>query len=207
MRGRGGRKQFGTRKKFLIFGAAAVFCVKMRLTMKIRVFRTFCESIAFALVFALGALFAGEDPDVLFSLWAPSASAAADSDVVVPAAPSVREDALNRAFCEEADGEVEFRVDDGGAGKVRVDCLLDDYVVEMDFADKWAEAFGQSVYYSYLTGRNAAVVLIKRPGASDRAYAGHLRRFRALAHYAEQNVLVVCLDASAKRFGCPLENF
>lgn len=42
----------------------------------------------------------------------------------------------------------------------RVDCLAKDYAVEFDFAKKWAESIGQSLYYSKMTGKKPAVTLI-----------------------------------------------
>ena len=36
----------------------------------------------------------------------------------------------------------------------RVDCLSKDYAIEFDFAKKWAESIGQSLYYSKLTGKS-----------------------------------------------------
>lgn len=42
----------------------------------------------------------------------------------------------------------------------RVDCLAKDYAIEFDFAKKWAESIGQSLYYSKLTGKKPAVALI-----------------------------------------------
>lgn len=42
----------------------------------------------------------------------------------------------------------------------RVDCLAKDYAVEFDFAKKWAEAVGQSLYYSKMTGKKPAIALI-----------------------------------------------
>lgn len=42
----------------------------------------------------------------------------------------------------------------------RVDCMTKDYAIEFDFAKKWAEAIGQSLYYSKLTGKAPAIVLI-----------------------------------------------
>ena len=42
----------------------------------------------------------------------------------------------------------------------RVDCLAKDYAVEFDFAKKWAESVGQALYYSKMTGKLPAVVLI-----------------------------------------------
>ena len=42
----------------------------------------------------------------------------------------------------------------------RVDCLAKDYAIEFDFAKKWAESIGQSLYYSKMTGKQPAIVLI-----------------------------------------------
>ena len=42
----------------------------------------------------------------------------------------------------------------------RVDCLAKDYAIEFDFAKKWAEAVGQSLYYSKMTGKAPAIALI-----------------------------------------------
>ena len=42
----------------------------------------------------------------------------------------------------------------------RVDCLAKDYAIEFDFAKKWAESVGQALYYSKMTGKMPAVVLI-----------------------------------------------
>ena len=42
----------------------------------------------------------------------------------------------------------------------RVDCLAKDYAIEFDFAKKWAEAVGQALYYSKMTGKKPAITLI-----------------------------------------------
>ena len=42
----------------------------------------------------------------------------------------------------------------------RVDCLAKDYAIEFDFAKKWAESIGQTLYYSKMTGKAPAIVLI-----------------------------------------------
>ena len=44
--------------------------------------------------------------------------------------------------------------------KVRVDCLTETIAFEYDFAKKFYEAIGQSLYYSILTNRQAGIVLI-----------------------------------------------
>lgn len=62
-------------------------------------------------------------------------------------------------WCE---GEAEVALKDG----TRVDCLTDDYAVEVDYAYKWAESIGQSLYYANMTGKAPAVLLIVAPGDS-----------------------------------------
>jgi hypothetical protein len=56
-------------------------------------------------------------------------------------------------LCED---KVEFVLSD----KTRVDCLTETYAIEFDFANKWAEAIGQSLHYSAMTGKQAGIVLI-----------------------------------------------
>jgi len=53
-------------------------------------------------------------------------------------------------------GIVEYRLPDA----TRVDCMVGGYAVEYDFASKWAESIGQSIYYATVTGRKPGVVLI-----------------------------------------------
>lgn len=64
-------------------------------------------------------------------------------------------------WCAAAGGQREVRLDDG----TRVDCLTGDLAIEFDFAQKWAEAIGQSLHYAHRTGKGAGIVFIlKRPG-------------------------------------------
>lgn len=44
--------------------------------------------------------------------------------------------------------------------KTRVDCLTETHAIEYDFADKWAEAIGQSLYYASQTGKQPGIVII-----------------------------------------------
>lgn len=59
-------------------------------------------------------------------------------------------------LCAELDGVIEYRLID----KTRVDCLTNEYAIEVDFAKKWAESIGQSLFYAEMTGREPAVGLI-----------------------------------------------
>ena len=67
-------------------------------------------------------------------------------------------------------GQIEYRLDD----KTRVDCLTDEYVIEFDYAKKWAESVGQSLYYAKKTGKNPAVAIILKK-ASDIKYINHIQ--------------------------------
>ncbi len=57
----------------------------------------------------------------------------------------------------------------------RVDCLTKDYAIEFDFAKKWAESVGQSLYYAELTHKKPAVVLILKNWA-DLRYVKRVER-------------------------------
>lgn len=67
-------------------------------------------------------------------------------------------------WCQDR-GQVEFVLPD----RTRVDCLTETHAVEHDFGQKWAEAIGQSLYYSFQTGKRAGIVLILEK-ESDRRY-------------------------------------
>ena len=57
----------------------------------------------------------------------------------------------------------------------RVDCLAKDYAIEFDFANKWAESIGKSLYYAKLTNKEAAIVLILNSPA-DYSYVKRAER-------------------------------
>lgn len=59
-------------------------------------------------------------------------------------------------WCNEQSGEVEVVLPD----RTRCDCLTKNNAVEFDFGPNWAEAIGQSLYYSSQTGKRAGIALI-----------------------------------------------
>lgn len=59
----------------------------------------------------------------------------------------------------------------------RVDCLTDRYAIEFDFAQKWAEALGQSLHYARMTGRTPAIFLILER-ETDMRYVKRLKPLR-----------------------------
>ena len=66
------------------------------------------------------------------------------------------EKSYQKAWQKKYGGILEYRNDDS----TRVDCLTDTHAIEFDFANKWAEAIGQALYYQHKTGKRAKVVLI-----------------------------------------------
>ena len=81
-----------------------------------------------------------------------------------------------QVWCEGMDGKVEHRLKDGR----RIDCLTDQYAIEIEFARKWPEAIGQSLNYNMLTGKKAGIVLVLK-SAEDQA---HWRRLQTvIKHY------------------------
>jgi hypothetical protein len=83
-------------------------------------------------------------------------------------------------WCERHGGEREYRLPDN----TRIDCLTREYAVEVEYAAKWAESIGQSLYYAYSTGRKPAVLLIVQETEDER----FLKRLRVVAK--EQGIKV-----------------
>ena len=73
-------------------------------------------------------------------------------------------------LCTKLNGVVEYRLKD----KTRVDCLTSEYAIEVDWAKKWAEGIGQSLYYAEMTNKKPAVGLII--GENDFKYLKRLKR-------------------------------
>ena len=78
-----------------------------------------------------------------------------------------RESDYVKAYCN---GAIEYRLPD----KTRVDCLTDEYAIEFDWAKKWAESIGQSLYYAKMTGKKPAVAIIIKSD-SDRKYIERIK--------------------------------
>jgi len=86
-------------------------------------------------------------------------------------------------MCQEFGGKIEYVLPD----KTRVDCLTDEYVIEVDFAKKWAEAIGQSLYYAQITGIKPAIGFIV--GDGDERY---IKRVKIVAD--KFNIKIILLQ-------------
>jgi hypothetical protein len=77
-------------------------------------------------------------------------------------------------LCNDLDGKMEYVLKD----RTRVDCLTDDYAIEVDFAKKWAESIGQSLFYAEMTNRDPAIGLIVDSGKDEK----YLKRLKLVAN-------------------------
>lgn len=59
-------------------------------------------------------------------------------------------------FAKIVNGEMEVVLKD----KTRVDIVTNDYAIEVDFAHKWAEAIGQSLYYAKELNKKPGILLV-----------------------------------------------
>lgn len=92
----------------------------------------------------------------------------------VAAAHLYREKEYQQYFCTQMAGTTEYLLDDS----TRVDCLTVDYAIEVDFAPKWAESVGQSLYYALRTGKKPGVLLV----LEDEDDSRYIARLKALAN-------------------------
>lgn len=71
-------------------------------------------------------------------------------------------------------GQTEYVLTDGA----RVDCLTETHAIEFDFGYKWAECYGQAMYYAVMTQKRPGCVLIMQEGKASPA---HLIRLKTIA--------------------------
>lgn len=89
-------------------------------------------------------------------------------------------------------GILEYRLRD----KTRVDCLTSTYAIEVDFATKWAESIGQSLYYSLETNTRPGVLLITEKKKKDMKY---LRRLKRVAKESDIQIWTIDKNLVIKR--------
>lgn len=75
------------------------------------------------------------------------------------------------AWCSAYGGKTEVVLPD----KARADCVTSKYAIEFDFAHKWAESIGQSLYYGEILGKQPGIVLIMEHGNADKKYLARVK--------------------------------
>ena len=68
------------------------------------------------------------------------------------------ERAINQSWCSSNGGVIEYRTKYG----TYVDCLTEEYAIEVEFDYNWKESIGQSLHYAEATNKKPAVLIIKR---------------------------------------------
>lgn len=77
-------------------------------------------------------------------------------------------------WCNTHKGTMEYVIKTKTQGIGRIDCMLPDMVVEVDFAKKWHQCLGQALDYSAHTRKTAACLLIVE-NEKDWKYVNRLR--------------------------------
>lgn len=80
------------------------------------------------------------------------------------------EKTYQNAWCNANCGKQEVILWD----KTRIDCLTQTHAIEFDFASKWAESIGQSLYYGHATDKKPGIVLIMEDYEKDKKYLDRL---------------------------------
>ncbi len=75
--------------------------------------------------------------------------------------------------------------------KARIDCVTQTHAIEFDFAPKWAESIGQSLYYAQALKKSAGIVLIIEDKIKDQKY---INRVKAIAQNQGISLWLVFLD-------------
>lgn len=81
-----------------------------------------------------------------------------------------RESYYQERFAEAIKGEQEVVLSD----RTRVDIVTNTHVIEVDFAEKWAEAIGQSLHYEGMLANKKAGVLLVMKGKEEERFLDRL---------------------------------
>lgn len=88
--------------------------------------------------------------------------------IAFPAYGKKSERYYQEVFAKNVNGTIEVIMPDGS----RCDVVTKTHAIEVDFARKWAEAIGQSLHYSVLTGKLPGILLILEKDSDQK----HLER-------------------------------
>ena len=111
--------------------------------------RGIAQFFAIATIFSAG---------ILFSVLGEREAAKQEQEWVFGASRHGTETYWQDVIQKEIGGIKEYRLDDG----TRVDLLFEDKACEIDWATKWAEGIGQSIYYGLKTERPPLVILLAK---------------------------------------------
>ena len=84
-------------------------------------------------------------------------------------------------------GQKEVTMPDG----TRCDIVTETHAIEVDFADKWAEAIGQSLNYSFQLNKKAGILLILESIKDEK----HLIRVQSIIKHFKLTIDVLAIRA------------
>ena len=84
-------------------------------------------------------------------------------------------------------GETEVTMPDG----TRCDIVTEKHAIEVDFADKWGEAIGQSLNYAFQSNKRAGILLILESKDDEK----HLIRVNSIIEYYKLPIDVLAIRA------------
>jgi hypothetical protein len=84
-------------------------------------------------------------------------------------------------------GQTEVTTPDG----TRCDIVTETHAIEVDFADKWAEAIGQSLNYTFQLDKRAGILLILEKESDEK----HLIRLNSIVEYYKLPIDVLAIRA------------
>ena len=88
---------------------------------------------------------------------------------------------------EKYDGKTEVTMPDG----TRCDIVTETHAIEVDFADKWGEAIGQSLNYSFQSNKRAGILLILESKEDEK----HLIRVNSIVKHFDLPIDVLAIRA------------
>jgi len=103
-----------------------------------------------------------------------------------------KEKYYQKIVCSKFNGVFEYKLRD----KTRIDCLTSTYAIEVDFANKFYEAIGQSLYYGLMTNHRPGIVLILENPKKDIKY---LQRLKKVAKAYQIEVWTIDKNRTIKR--------
>jgi hypothetical protein len=102
-----------------------------------------------------------------------------------------RESYYQNLFATRIGGQKEVILPD----QTRVDVLTDTFAIEVDFADKWSQSVGQSLYYAEKLHKKAGILLIIDGLKDDR----FVKRLMTVAY--KHDITVWILDYNDESWG------
>lgn len=113
---------------------------------------------------------------------------------ISPGCHQHNEQSYQQAWQRKYGGILEYKNDDC----TRVDCLTSTHAIEFDFANKWAEAVGQALYYQYKTGKRAKVVLILEHPQSQMVYFNRVKALSRIHNFDVEYITPEILNLNCK---------